>query len=351
MEIKNLINNYLIQPFSSHPKLAKAVLGISAITVLAILILRGLYQGITTSRSLKGTAVKRRLMTRKDLRKEEETENLEVTKKLMSESIPKQEKESQLKEVKNGCFTPISEEGYYLLGNLYSQNLNLCDEELVEALLENCKVGEAGPISKGDDFNNTPLISAIANAEYSNALFLVRYCKEKEIDMNLSHRSNVSWNTALLLALKKEDSHSPQDRSNPSNRIRMVKNWEKYQDWKQLVLLLIEMSDKATLDTPDQKGNTPLHVACYRRDKEITEALIKKGADIAQGNSEGKTASQLWDLYLSTSLPNYEKYIRRQNLAVGLPTNDILDYSRGTVTFDLAERANIGSYAEVIGDL
>jgi hypothetical protein len=51
MEIKNIINNYFIQPFSTHPKLT--LLKLTAITMLAIGVLINLYRENIASASKK----------------------------------------------------------------------------------------------------------------------------------------------------------------------------------------------------------------------------------------------------------------------------------------------------------
>ena len=153
---------------------------------------------------------------------------------------------------------------------------------------------------------NTILHWTVANAYYQNAIELIKLGIKYDLNVNLMDENEK--NNALLLALKKGIRQDPAA-------------------WKELVLLLI---DYTKLNKPDFEGNTPLHIACFRREEDIVKKLIQKGADPKRTNSKGQLPADLWRLEI--------RDLKDQNL------EDIINYdieSSGeddSITFDISER-------------
>lgn len=129
-----------------------------------------------------------------------------------------------------------------------------------------------------DEMDNTPLTWAIANANNGTAMTILNTAKQGEY-LNAQSMYN---NTALHLAVGKgyKKKSASGDTLSYSNLV--------------LVQKLIDLGAK--VDLQDKDGDTPLHVACIRRDKEMISALLKAGATIDIKNNDGKTPLDMLNL-------------------------------------------------------
>lgn len=88
--------------------------------------------------------------------------------------------------------------------------------------------------------------------------------------------------------------------------LAIIKGYDKISAWNQplefsnlqIVEKLLECGSK--IDVQDNKGNTPLHYACLRRDKKMIQALLTKSPDLTLKNSDGLTPKEMFNL-------NYEE--------------------------------------------
>jgi len=146
------------------------------------------------------------------------------------------------------------------------------------------KEGRALPLVEvlrdaGADFNiqdrwgNTALIWAIANGNFSMAREMIRLAP-LSTDFNIKGMGN----TALHLAIRK----------GYTTRTR---------DGKPLAVssldLARELIDKTDPNSRGRSGNTPLHLACIRRDRETIQLLLEKGANPTLRNDKGESAVDL----------------------------------------------------------
>lgn len=136
-----------------------------------------------------------------------------------------------------------------------------------------------------DNWGNTGLIWAIANACNTNALLILE---------NLGHQGPyldiqclIHQNTALHLAIAK----GYKDRS-AHGELLEISNLE-------LVKTLLNLKANPNLQT--KEGYTPLHLACIRRDCAMISALLKAGADPSIKNKAGETPKDLLIINYSKS--------------------------------------------------
>jgi ankyrin repeat protein len=123
-------------------------------------------------------------------------------------------------------------------------------------------------------FKNTPLIWAIANANNTMALELMKY----DQDFNtVSH-----GNTALTLAIAKGyTTHSKDGKKLESSNLDIVK-------------ALVDKGIDLTIQT--RGDNTALHLACARRDHSMIKTLLDAGATTNIKNENGQTAKEMLEL-------------------------------------------------------
>jgi ankyrin repeat protein len=67
-----------------------------------------------------------------------------------------------------------------------------------------------------------------------------------------------------------------------------------------MVRLLIDKG--ATVNVKDSRGTTPLHVAAFTGHKENLELLLAKGADVHAKDNQGKTARDYADMVMSREI-------------------------------------------------
>ena len=154
---------------------------------------------------------------------------------------------------------------------------------------------------------NTILLWTVANAHYSNAIELVKKGIPFGLDVNL--QDEIERNNALLLVLKKGVRQDPLG-------------------WKGLLEVLIPNTD---LDKADSQGNTPLHIACFRRDEELVKLLIQYGSSPSILNNRKQLPAALWRVDVVN--------LKDKNLSsvIGYDANE--NQEDETITFDIEERA------------
>lgn len=134
-------------------------------------------------------------------------------------------------------------------------------------------------------FKNTPLHWAIANANNGTALAIIEHAPHTVLNMQC-----IGGNTPLHLAIAKgyTDCSSQGDRLECSNF--------------ELTRALIEkgarldIANFAKKNLSSSGGNTPLHLACARRDLPTMRLLIQNHVKLKIRNNSGKTALDLIDL-------------------------------------------------------
>ncbi len=222
-------------------------------------------------------------------------------------------------EIKKGNFNHKSKNGLDTIVKFFAKyNEELCQDEVLKGILSRCDINTKGKLIEKDFYENTAILWAIANANYVSALYLLKYCIKKGIKIDLSVQDNLDKNTALLLILKK------------GNRLE---NKNDTITWFEIVKLLIEQSDEKTLKLKDNNGNTALHIACFRREKEIVQLLKAKNTKLKdERNNKGQLPKALWDLKLDSNKNKRDLDLK------------ILKYSDGTVTFDVKEREQQRKY-------
>jgi len=127
-------------------------------------------------------------------------------------------------------------------------------------------------LGKQDSVGNTGLIWAIANACNGMAMQILKTAGEGEYIDKKGH-----GNTALHVAVAK-------------GYKKKSKDGEKL-EYSNLDLIQTLISKKANVNLQNDMGNTPLHLACIRRDPEMISALLNAGADNQIKNQQGLTPS------------------------------------------------------------
>ena len=130
-------------------------------------------------------------------------------------------------------------------------------------------------LSIQDFWGNTPLIWAIANANNETAMDIL----QKGGGCHLDIQSKTGRNSALHLAVGK----GYKDRSRDGQLL-------KYTNLELVEALIFQKCD---VNLQNVDGNTPLHVACFRRDVRMIQSLLKAGANRTLRNREGKRAEDV----------------------------------------------------------
>ncbi|PWU14239.1 MAG: hypothetical protein C5B45_04645 [Chlamydiae bacterium] len=160
-----------------------------------------------------------------------------------------------------------------------------------------------------DNWGNTGLIWAIANACNTNALLILQNLRPGPY---LDIQCLLHQNTALHLAIAK----GYKDRSKHGQQLE-VSNLK-------LIETLLQLKANPNLQT--KEGYTPLHLACVRRDYAMISALVKAGADPYIKDNKGQVPEDLLILGYSGALEilkkignvcllNEEEYEDKVNLA------------------------------------
>lgn len=156
-----------------------------------------------------------------------------------------------------------------------------------------------------DDSNlfpgNTPLIWIVAHASYKNAISFIEEGLPCGLDVNL--KDLVDENNALLLCLKKGVRQDPLA-------------------WEHLVHLLLTYT--IDLNDTDRRGNTAMHLACFRREEEVVKKLLLVNANPHVLNNKGQSPKDLWELEV--------KDLSDKSLKI------LGNMDEGDITFDLEER-------------
>lgn len=133
-----------------------------------------------------------------------------------------------------------------------------------------------------DDWGNTPLMWAVANAENHLAMVLAKHPPRTSAAAYLNIQCNEQRNTALHLAIGK----GYKEHSADGQRLACTND--------QLVRLFVDLG--ADVRIPNRQGNTPLHLACIHRNSAMIHYLLEHGADPLARNSSGKTPGDLLSL-------------------------------------------------------
>ena len=128
-------------------------------------------------------------------------------------------------------------------------------------------------------FGNTPLVWAIANARNTTAMKMLHVVQAKKIPLQLNLLDKDGQKTVLHLILAKG-----------YRKTDSAKNPLLYSNL-QLAEEVIKMG--ADVNVQDIFGNTPLHIACLRRDYEAIQLLLKNGAKSTIRNKHNATAQEL----------------------------------------------------------
>ena len=138
--------------------------------------------------------------------------------------------------------------------------------------------------SLGDLFGNTALISAIANASNTSAMEII---KNAPCNSHLNVQSKIKGNRALHVSVGKGYTSVSKD----GDQL----------EYSNIELTKAMLSRGADPNIQNSMGNTPLHLACLRRDVESIECLIQAGAKLGIKNKEGKSAEELIDVTYETA--------------------------------------------------
>ena len=126
---------------------------------------------------------------------------------------------------------------------------------------------------------NTPLLHSIANAQNETARSIVEVFGDRPYINFGARGTTVYGNAPLHLAVAK----AYIDRDFSGHELS-VSNYE---------LIDLLLANGANPNLPNEKGNTPLHLACLRKDPQMIAMLIKAGADPTLRNIDGKTPEDL----------------------------------------------------------
>jgi ankyrin repeat protein len=129
-----------------------------------------------------------------------------------------------------------------------------------------------------DDFGDTPLLWAIANAKNETARSIVEIFGRGSY-INIGPSRTHLGNTALHLAVGKGYSDKDSDGS-----VLTCSN---------LALVHLLLEHDADPNSQNDEGNTPLHLACLRKDQQMIEALIKRGGRRDIRNKKGQMPEEL----------------------------------------------------------
>ena len=141
---------------------------------------------------------------------------------------------------------------------------------LVKYLVETCQVD----VNLSDNRGNTSLAWACLNVNMSMLMYFL--CEVSDLDVNVAYSDG---NTALHLAVWcSEDDytqlHEACERGNVTEVLRLV------------------YVEGHKINVQDNKGFTPLHIACLNGHNDIVETLMLAGADETITNDIGKTPAQ-----------------------------------------------------------
>jgi hypothetical protein len=184
-----------------------------------------------------------------------------------------------IKEDKENVRLKISEAKGNLLHSLAKFGKPL---EFVNILVE-----QGSSINEQDDWGNTPLLWAIANANNEIAYEILKYKQNINLQDSMSYR-----NTALHLAIAK----GYQNVSLDGQRLK-ISNLK-------LIKQILELG--ADVNLQNGNGNTPLHLACLRRDIWMVKAILKKNPNIQMCNNEGKNCIEMLQKTYGEALKIFE---------------------------------------------
>lgn len=123
-----------------------------------------------------------------------------------------------------------------------------------------------------DEFDgNTPILWAIANASMAMAIEMLKHGPKGSAAREYLNKKGCG-NTALHLAVGKG-----QEGSREPNRA--------------IARMIVDLG--ADIDMQNRQGNTALHLACLRRDPDMIQFLLERGAKTNLRNADGKTAEEM----------------------------------------------------------
>ncbi len=130
-----------------------------------------------------------------------------------------------------------------------------------------------------DDWGNTGLIWAIANACNTNALVILQELGQGPyLDIQCFNHQNTALHLAIAKGYKNRSKHG---------EFLEVSNFK-------LIKTLLDLKANPNLQT--KEGYTPLHLACIRRDCSMISALLDAGANPNIKNNAGQTPKDLLEI-------------------------------------------------------
>lgn len=215
--------------------------------------------------------------------------HIKATKRFISQASVCQWHQKTLAELDNPkgrhhVLEKLVEEGVklHLLDKKIHRFLDAMEETVFNLLASHNKLAFLPRIMKSDinlsvqDYmGNTGLIWAIADAHNEFAMKMIAHAKDYKF-VNVQCRMG---NTALHLAVGKGYKHISYDKQKLAySNLQLVKSL---------------LAHHGNPNLQNKLGNTPLHLACLRRDPDMIAALLKGGADPAIKNKSGKTPKEL----------------------------------------------------------
>jgi ankyrin repeat protein len=140
-------------------------------------------------------------------------------------------------------------------------------------------MGCGADFKKQDSWGNTPLMWAIANANNTTAMEIIEQAGTPEV-FNIQDTLSKHNNTALHLAIAKGY------KTLSFNREKLNYSNHQLVDW------MVKLG--ADVNIPNYQGNTPIHLACLRRDLEMLSSLLSsREARLDMTNKNGQTPFDL----------------------------------------------------------
>ncbi|MGD9107934.1 MAG: ankyrin repeat domain-containing protein [Gammaproteobacteria bacterium] len=169
---------------------------------------------------------------------------------------------------------------------LYYERNSKKIEEILEILLK--KGSKLSDIYSNSPFYNSVFLNLVVSGQLKLANLVIDLAvKHNQLDaLGIQDKHKFAKNTPLIFLLK--NSLIP--------------------EYRDLALKLIKVIPKSHINKKDYNGNNAAHFACILKDKEIIEALHKKGADFTAKNIKGLTPVDYATTYLWKELKRKDQY-------------------------------------------
>lgn len=139
---------------------------------------------------------------------------------------------------------------------------------------------QINPSIPDDLWGNTALHWALANASNDNAWEILRNLPDKDPSLNV--QCTIHGHTPLHIAVAKG--------------YKTISRDGRSLETSNLAIVNALLSKGANPNLQDEKGNTPLHLAYLRGDRDMIEALSEAGAFTRIENKENRSPPELWDV-------------------------------------------------------